>query len=128
MMHFARAYWTCIPKVPLFRFGSGRVLKSGPHSVEGAKPAQIHACLLHFKCLQDFQPKTRNNLLIRIFDRSYSKELTAYKQKIEQNSAFVLHSEYSTAYSDPGQLVSLGLMETTDEFHAFSKSTKPLAS
>lgn len=107
-------------KTPLFRFGRDRVLQKGQHRVTGARVADISACLLHAKFLQDFKDRNRSNTLLRLVDRHYGRELKAYQSRIDQDPVLVLFSPDSVKYESPDQLVELNLMSSSSPFEDFA--------
>ena len=117
-----------LQKMPLFRFSEGRILGKGQHVVVGAHSSNISGCLLHFRFLQNFGSKIHSNILLRLQDVEYGRELKAYKATIEQDPALTLYSSESVRYESPDQLVELGLMHSCAAFEDFSSAVARKAS
>lgn len=112
-----------LKKMPLFRFRDGMVLNNGQHVVHGARPAEMRACLLHFKFLQDFKLKNYSTLLLQLVDRSYGRELTSYKKRLESEPALDLWSETSRMYRSPADLIEADIMKAPEDLDQFRDKT-----
>jgi glycosyltransferase involved in cell wall biosynthesis len=66
--------------------------------------------------------KTPLNMLLRLVDRHYGRELEAYQARIDQDPALVLYSPDSVKYESPDQLVELDLMSSSSSFEGFASA------
>lgn len=116
-----------LTKVPLFRYRPEMVLSNGQHVLSGARMADIRACLLHFKFLQDFKLKNYSTLMLKLVDRDYGRELTAYRKRLQEAPEIELWTEEALTYSGPEDLIAVGLMERSESLGIFLSDTQVAA-
>jgi Glycosyl transferase family 2 len=111
----------CLSKFPLIKFSKSIFLSPGTHYVEGARAAHIRGALLHFKYLNDFSERVREE----VARKEHWREATEYKEYLRTLNDFPdinLRSSLSETFVDTNQLVSLGIMKTSDAWDMFCNS------
>ena len=108
----------CCSKFPLFRFAPSMFLRDGQHELEGAVIADLQGVLMHQKFLHDFAPRVAEES-VRGQHWNHASQYKVYAQKVVTDCDLCLMGPESTAYRDPSQLESLGLMRSCESFERF---------
>jgi hypothetical protein len=111
----------CLSKFPLIKFSKSMFVSPGTHFIEGAHAAHIRGALLHFKYLDDFSERVREE----VAREEHWRKATEYKEYLRTLNDFPdinLCSSSSARFVDSNQLVSLGIMKTSETFDMFRES------
>lgn len=111
----------CISKFPLIKFSKSMFVSSGTHFIEGAHAADIRGALLHFKYLNDFSGRVREEVA-REEHWQKATEYKDYLRTLNDSPHINLCSSLSERFVDSNQLVSLGIMKTSDAWDMFRNS------
>jgi len=111
----------CISKYPLLRFGPGTYVGRGGHLVEGIRPSQLRASLLHFKFLQDFTARVRAAVREGQYSGA-SADYRKYADGLSLRGGIELAPGVSTRFRDTRQLLDLGIMRDTPVFNRWPPS------
>jgi hypothetical protein len=104
----------CLSKFSLFKFNNKMFIGGGAHFIEGARIADIRGALLHFKYLNDFPDKVREEVS-RKEHWDKAAEYRAYLQALDNDSHLKLHSSSSIKFIDSVQLIRLGIMKSSPD-------------
>lgn len=110
----------CLSKFSLIKFKKSMFLSSGAHFIEGANIANIRGALLHFKFLNDFPARVREEVGRGQHWRN-AFEYKKYLQVLNCNPNLNLHCSMSAKFVDSNRLVSLGIMKSSARLKAFIK-------
>ena len=108
----------CLSKFPLIKFRKSMFLSHGAHFIEGAHAAHIRGALLHFKYLNDFSERVREEV-VREEHWQKAAEYKEYLRTLNDFPNINLCSSLSERYVDSNQLVSLGIMKTSHTWDMF---------
>ena len=110
-----------VSKVPLIKWQKGFRYTVGTHGfMPPLRMSDVQAALLHFKFLGDFPARARVEAARgEHFDGA--REYKAYSDLLRQDRAIMLKNEKSARYEGGQQLVSLGLMRTSDEYENYCR-------
>jgi hypothetical protein len=111
----------CLSKFPLLKFTKSMFLSPGTHFIEGAFAADIRGALLHFKYLNDFSGRVREEV-VREEHWQKATEYKDYLRTLNDSPHINLCSSSSERFVDTNQLVSLGIMKTSDTWDMFRNS------
>lgn len=112
---------TCLSKFPLLKFSKSMFVSFGTHFIQGAQAADIRGALLHFKYLNDFSERVREE----VARKEHWQQATEYKEylrTLNDSPVINLRSSLSERFVDSNQLVSLGLMKTSEKLEMFRES------
>lgn len=111
----------CLSKFPLIKFTKSMFVSHGTHFIEGAHAADFRGTLLHFKYLNDFSERVREE----VARKEHWREATEYKEYLRTLNDFPdinLCSSLSERFVDSNQLASLGIMKISEKLDMFCKS------
>ncbi|MEK0085615.1 tetratricopeptide repeat protein [Benzoatithermus flavus] len=106
-----------LQKVPLIRWAPDIKYTSSKHTAFPCRLADVSGALLHFKYLPDFAASVRTEVA-RGQHYLGGKEYRVYLRRLEAGESLSLMGPPSCRYRDSGQLVELGLIQTSSRFEA----------
>lgn len=106
-----------LQKVPLIRWAPDIKYTSSKHTAFPCRLADVTGALLHFKYLPGFAAAVREEVA-RGQHYLGAKEYRSYLRRLEAGESPSLMGPPSRRYRDSGQLVALGLIQTSDRFEA----------
>lgn len=107
----------CCSKFSLFKYSQSVMPGDGMHSIIGVRVSEIQGVVLHFKFLQDFVSRTREEVL-REVHFCQAREYKKYKEKIDAGGFGILLHDDSLKYSGSRQMLELGFMRSSLEYDA----------
>ena len=107
-----------LSKIPLFKYESATYLAQGMHAINGAKLADIQGVVFHTKFLSDFIDEVKKEV-IRGQHYGNAVYYKNYETQINNNPAINFYNNASEKFKDANQLVSLGIMQTSEQFEQF---------
>lgn len=113
----------CATKIPLVKYGESVFLHPGMHSVDGAMLSELQGAVLHFKYLQDFGGRVREEVEREIHYKK-ATEYKAYLKKLESEERTIFHNQDSIRYENSAQLQRLGFVKSSPEFETFLESRR----
>lgn len=109
----------CCSKFPLFRHERGMFLRDGQHYLEGAHISGLQGVLYHFKYLQDFVPRVREEAE-RGQHWEGAREYKSYARILsESKGALKFLDSQSIRYESVEQLESLEVVIRPADFNSF---------
>jgi hypothetical protein len=109
-----------ISKFPLVKFNKSMFISRGAHFIQNAQISTIRGGLLHFKYLHDFVESVKREVK-REQHFENATEYRSYLKSIESCQDLYLKSPLSEKFRDSEQLVSLGILKTSDKLQALAK-------
>jgi tetratricopeptide (TPR) repeat protein len=106
-----------LQKVPLIRWAPEIKYTSSKHTAFPCRLADVTGALLHFKYLPDFAAAVQAEVA-RGQHYLGGKEYRAYLRRLEAGESLSLMGPPSCRFRDSGQLVELGLIQTSSRFDA----------
>jgi hypothetical protein len=111
----------CVSKFPLIKFDNSLFLSKGTHLIQGGQVSDMRGALLHFKFLQDFAANVELEVAREQHYRN-AAEYKGYLSRMEYCRTISLKSPVSEKYTDGDQLVSLGIMRSSEAFDMLAKT------
>jgi glycosyltransferase involved in cell wall biosynthesis len=108
-----------VSKIPLVKWRAGTRYLASAHHVTPLPLSTLAGGLLHFKFLQDFHARAVTETA-RGEHHSGAHEYRAYLELLDADPRFNLMSPASVRFEDSGQLVRLGLMQTSEAYKRFA--------
>ncbi len=112
-----------LSKIPLFKNLTGSYLVQGMHAINGAKVSDIQGAVFHTKFLSDFISEV-NEEVKRGEHYGGAFYYKHFEDGIKKNPEISFHYEGSVRYVDSRQLVSLGIMKTSQKYEQFCSDLK----
>lgn len=107
---------------PLIKYNLKMFLSSGKHYIKGPiSIANIRACLLHFKFLNDFAEKVNAAVMHEQYWHC-SAEYNMYKKVLDEKPDISFYHPESEKYINSAQLVKLGFMKSSTDLDYFVKN------
>ena len=110
----------CLSKFPLVKFKKPMFVSRGAHFIQGAHAAHIRGALLHFKYLNDFSERVREEVVRGEHWRN-AAEYKGYLQTLNDLPDINCCSSSSERFIDSNQLVRLGIMKDCCDFGFYQK-------
>jgi hypothetical protein len=107
-----------LQKVPLIRWARDIKYTSGKHTAFPCRLADVTGALLHFKYLPEFAAAARREVA-RGQHYLGGAEYRTYLRRLEAGDGLSLMGPASRRYRHSGQLVELGLIQTSSRFDAY---------
>jgi hypothetical protein len=125
---FKRGLPPCLSKVPLVKWRKGMRYLASMHLISPVKLSPLKGALLHFKFLTGFKDTMATTVAANtdVVEKGL-EERASYLAALRQNPDLTLWNSASVRYRGPGQLVTLGLMESSDQYDAFVAAQAPEA-
>jgi len=112
----------CCSKFPLFRFQSDMYLTDGQHYLESGKFSSLQAVLYHFKYLQDFDARAREEVR-RGQHIGAGLEYKAYAETLSrEGEGFRIANSNSIPLKDTAQLEQLGFLVRPPSYDDFVRT------
>ena len=111
----------CLSKFPLVKFNKSMFLCAGAHYIQHARAADICGALFHFKYLNDFAEKVKEEVE-REEQWQNAREYKDYLRTLNGVPDLSFSSSSSEKFTDSNQLVRLGIMRTSTRLDAFTKA------
>lgn len=109
----------CCSKFPLFRFQNDMYLTDGQHYLESGRFSDLRAVLYHFKYLQDFDTRAREEVR-RGQHIGAGQEYKAYAETLsKEGDGFRIANSNSIPLKDTGQLENLGFLVRPPSYDDF---------
>ena len=112
----------CVSKVPLVKFRNSIALSAGAHLIQGARVADLRGALLHFKFLDDFTANVQREVG-REQHWNYAEEYKGYSAVLSLERDLNFMSPISTKFISSSQLVTLGVMKSSEKFVEYKVMT-----
>jgi len=109
--------YVCLTKFPLLMFHPRMRLGLGMHVVENMRPTDMQGALLHFKFLQDFSDRVREEEGRKAYWRS-GREYAAYSAALGRSGSLRLRDAESIRHRGEAQLLDLGIMKHSPTLEA----------
>jgi glycosyltransferase involved in cell wall biosynthesis len=110
-----------VSKIPLVRWRAGMRFVASTHHLTPLPLSTLAGGLLHFKFLQDFHARALTEVA-RNQHHGDAHEYRAYLELLQAGPRFNLMSPASVRFEDSGQLVRLGLMQTSEAYERFANA------
>ncbi len=115
MRHRVLGVTPCLNKIPLLKYDRGVKLFIGAHFVEGVKISRLRGVVLHFKFLQDFSHRVREEAK-REEHYKRGAQYKDYARALSQNRLVNPYYSRSQRFRNSHQLMNLGLMRSPAEW------------
>ncbi len=110
----------CCSKYSLFRYDRNIFIDVGMHGIEGAKISNLQGAVLHFKFLQDFAARTKEEVKREVHFKK-AVQYKRYQEKIEKLQSFVLCHDNSLKFQGSKQMLEKRIMKATSEYEQYVK-------
>jgi hypothetical protein len=114
-----------LPKIPFVQWGAGMQYVSS-HRTTPIKLSALRGTLLHFKFFSDFHQRVITEVK-RGEHFAGGAEYARYLRRLERPGGGSFFDVVSVAYRDSGQLLDLGLMQTSDAWRDQHRFGNPVA-
>jgi hypothetical protein len=109
----------CLSKFPLVKYNKSMFLSAGTHFVHGARAADLRGALLHFKYLNDFSARVKEEVKREAhWDNAF--EYKGYLKTLNRSYDIRFCSNDSEKFRASVQLVDLGIMKSSERLDYFS--------
>lgn len=104
-----------LQKYPLIRWSADLTLEASTHILTGVQVAPVTGLLMHFKFLQDFAPKVRDEAT-RGEHFAEARQYRAYDAVMAEAPATHAMADVSERYESTVRMVALGLMKRPEDY------------
>lgn len=109
-------------KASLIKYSDSVKIDVGCHTVEGVRLSQLEGVVLHFKFFNTFIERVKEES-IRKQHAAEGFDYKQYQAVLDQQNDLSLYNGGSTRFSGSQQLLKLGLIRCTDDYHNYANHT-----
>lgn len=111
---------TCCSKYSLFYYDKGVYIDCGMHGIEGTVNANLRGAVLHFKYLNDFSDRVKEEVR-REEHFNNAIQYKIYHEKLKESTFFILYHDKSLKYDSSEPMIEQRIMQINPEYYKFIK-------